>query len=84
MGSHENTLAAIFADPVSANIKWRNIESLLGSLGATITEGRGSRVRVSLNGQEAIFHRPHPNPDTDKGAVKALRRFLHDAGVTPP
>jgi hypothetical protein len=26
MGKHDKTLAAIFADPVSANIKWRDIE----------------------------------------------------------
>jgi hypothetical protein len=23
-----------------------------------------------------IFHRPHPSPDTDKGAVAAVRTFL--------
>jgi hypothetical protein len=81
MAKHKHTLAQIFTVPVPAGIKWRDIEALLRSLGATITEGRGSRVRVLLKGQEAIFHRPHPSPDTDKGVVRAVRRFLEDAGI---
>ena len=51
--------------------------------GAEISEGRGSRVRVELNGVLATFHRPHPQPVTDKGAVKSVRRFLANAGVLP-
>lgn len=37
----------------------------------------------SLNGVLATFHRPHPEPTTDKGAVKSVRRFLENAGVRP-
>jgi hypothetical protein len=83
MSGPKDTLVAIFRTPVSAGIKWRDIEVLLTNLGAEIAEGRGSRVRVSLNGQDAVFHRPHPSPDTDKGAVRAVRRFLESAGVEP-
>jgi hypothetical protein len=45
--------------------------------------GRGSRVRVLLNGRVATFHRPHPQKETDKGALVSARRFLTEAGVTP-
>ncbi len=76
------TLKQIFADPVQSNIGWKAIESLLDSLGATKTEGNGSRVRFHLNGARASFHRPH-EPDTDKGAVKSMRRFLITAGIEP-
>jgi hypothetical protein len=31
----------------------------------------------------ATFHRPHPSPNTDKGAVKSVRGFLKTIGVTP-
>lgn len=51
--------------------------------GAEISGGRGSRVRIALNGVFAVFHRPHPEPETDRGAVKAVRRFLENAGVRP-
>ncbi|HWE02714.1 MAG TPA: type II toxin-antitoxin system HicA family toxin [Tepidisphaeraceae bacterium] len=83
MGKRGNTLQAIFADPVRANIKWSEIESLLKHLGAEIGEGAGSRVRIALNGVRAVFHRPHPRKEADRGAVKSMRRFLTEAGVKP-
>ena len=78
---NKSTLAAIFEDPVRADILWTDIENLLYALGAEITEGRGSRVRVALRGVRAVFHRPHPRKETDKGSAKSVRRFLIAAGV---
>jgi len=74
---------AIFDDPVRSNIVWRDIEAMLVAAGAEISEGEGSRVRIALNGMRAVFHRPHPHKETDKGAVRSMRRFLTEAGVTP-
>ncbi len=82
-GRHRNTLQAVFADPVRANVLWADIEALFIAAGASISEGRGSRVRVSLNGVDAVFHRPHPTKETDRGALKSVRRFLREAGVKP-
>jgi hypothetical protein len=76
-----DTLKAIFEDPVRANINWRDVESMLEALGAEITEGRGSRVRMALNGVKAVFHEPHPQKETNKGAVRSLRAFLTAADV---
>lgn len=80
---HRKTLQAIFDDPVRANIVWKDVENLLIACGADISEGRGSRVRIVLNEVKAIFHRPHPRKETNKGAVVSMRRFLTEAGVTP-
>lgn len=80
---HRRTLASIFEDPVRANIGWRGIEAMLDAAGAEITKGEGSRVRIALNGVRAVFHRPHPEKETDKGAVRSMRRFLKEAGVNP-
>jgi hypothetical protein len=80
MGKHDKVLAAIFAEPTKANIKWHDIESLCKHLGAAIEEGRGSRVRMTLNEVRATFHRPHPQPNANKGAVEAVRVFLTEAG----
>ena len=71
----------IFKNPVQSDIEWTEIENLLKSLGANISEGNGSWVRIELNGERAVFHRPHPERVTDKGAVKSMRRFLDNAGV---
>ncbi|MBX9696524.1 MAG: type II toxin-antitoxin system HicA family toxin [Alphaproteobacteria bacterium] len=80
---HKRTLATIFSDPIQPGILWRDIEVMLQSLGSEISERKGSRVCISLNGVDAVFHRPHPRKETDKGAVAALRRFLKEAGVKP-
>lgn len=77
------TLKEIFKKPVPSDIKWGDVESLFENLGAEISEGNGSRVRIALNGVKAVFHRPHPKPDTDKGAVMSVRKFLENAEVKP-
>lgn len=53
------------------------------ALGAKVTERAGSRVSVVLFGEVRIFHRPHPSPDTDKGAVTDIRNWLKSHGVEP-
>lgn len=80
---HRYTLEAIFENPIRADVAWSDIETLLRALGAELTEGRGSRVRIVLNGARAVFHRPHPQKETDKGALRSMRRFLTEAGVEP-
>lgn len=80
---HQRTLEAIFARPVSANIQWRDIEALFRELGAEIEEWEGSRLEVFLFGEIRVFHRPHPRPDTDKGAVASIRAWLQSHGVQP-
>lgn len=78
---HTRTLQAIFSDPIQSGILWRDIETMLAALGAEISEKRGSRICISLNGVDAVFHRPHPRKETDKGAIGSIRRFLKEAGV---
>ncbi len=80
---HRATLQAIFKVPVQSNVKWSDIEVLFKNLDAEISEGSGSRVHVVLNGVKAVFHRPHPRKETDKGALVAVRLFLKNAGIQP-
>ena len=80
---HARTLADIFTNPVRADIRWSDVENLFRALGAEITQGSGSRVRISLNGRRMIFHEPHPQPTIVEDAVRSVRRFLLEAGVSP-
>jgi hypothetical protein len=80
---HQKTLEQIFSRPVSGNIKWSDIESLFQALGAKIKERDGSRIGVVLFGEIQVFHRPHLSPDTDKGAVSSVRKWLERNGVKP-
>jgi len=79
---HQGTLQAILSRPSRSDIKWADIESLLVALGAEIQERKGSRVAIVLNDIVAIFHRPHPRKEADKGSVASMRRFLKEAGIT--
>ena len=78
---HKKTMELVFKEPIQANILWTDIEGLFIALGAKLSQGSGSRVRVKLNNARAVFHRPHPQKITDKGAVNSVRRFLENAGV---
>ena len=73
----------IFTRPTSANIQWRDIEALFVELGAEVSEREGSRVAVVLFEEVRVFHRPHPSPTTDKGAVASIRKWLEQHGVEP-
>ncbi|UTC78566.1 type II toxin-antitoxin system HicA family toxin [Treponema sp. OMZ 799] len=78
---NKKTFENIYKKPIPSDIFWTDIEGLFISLGAEISEGAGSRIRVKLNNTRAVFHRPHPEKVTDKGAVNSVRRFLENAGV---
>jgi len=80
---HQITLSKIYSRPTSGTIKWSDIEVLFKELGAEVDEREGSRVSVSLFGVVRVFHRPHPSPDTDKGAIASIRKWFEENGVKP-
>lgn len=80
---HGHLLEAIFHDPVSANIHWREVESLLHHLGAEIGPLSGARLRVKLNGHEDTLHRLQGGSTLGRQEVKHLREFLAHGRVTP-
>jgi HicA toxin of bacterial toxin-antitoxin, len=79
---HEHLLRAVFHDPISGNIHWREVESLLKHLGADIEHLSGARIRVHLNGAEGILHRPHHGNTLDKSSIRHLRDYLARARMT--
>ena len=80
---HEHLIRAIFHDPISGNIQWREIESLLRHLGADVESLSGTRVRVKLNGHEGVLHRPHGGNALGRQDVQHLREYLAHARITP-
>ena len=79
----QRTLELSFSRPVSGSLPWRDIEALFQELGGDVSERVGSRVAVVLFGEVRAFHRPHPSPDTDKGAFASIRKWFEENGVTP-
>ncbi|MFZ5482902.1 MAG: type II toxin-antitoxin system HicA family toxin [Pseudomonadota bacterium] len=80
---HAKTLDLIYSRPVSGNVRWSDIEALFIELGGQVVEREGSRVLVRLFNDRRVFHRPHPEPTTDKGAVASIRKWLEENGVKP-
>ncbi|MFV1981851.1 MAG: type II toxin-antitoxin system HicA family toxin [Rhodothermia bacterium] len=78
---HRRTLISVFEHPTRADVRWDEVESLFSALGATLSEGRGSRVRVRLGDVRAVFHRPHASRTAGRGMVRSVRRLLVEAGV---
>ena len=77
------TLQAVFATPTNKTLAWEDIETLLLALGATLTEGNGSRVKFDLEGRTIAYHRPH-HPKTARAyQVEATRDFLTKLGIKP-
>ena len=68
---------------MSGNIHWRDVESLLHHLGATVEPLSGARLRVRLNGVEGILHRPHHSNVLDRQGIRYVREYLAHAGMKP-
>ena len=80
-GTPRKTLQKIFADPVSGNIEWARIESLLKAAGCRIVEGAGSAVTFELNERRMTLHRPHPGKEALRYRVLAVREFIVKTGI---
>jgi hypothetical protein len=78
---HRATLQKSFNHPVSHNIQWHDVLSLLQSVAAVIEEPN-SRYTVTLGPQTETFDVPQHH-DIDEQQVIDLRRMLRGAGITP-
>ncbi len=79
---HTQLIRSLFHDPPPHNLHWRDVESLLRHVGATVEPISGARVRVTLGRAEDVLHRPHGD-ELDRQSVLHVRAFLGRAGVTP-
>ncbi len=75
---HRNTLRQIFQHPVSHNIEWHAVVSLLEAIGSVEDHHDGS-VAVTLGSATEYFERP-ATKDIDAQTVVDLRRVLASAG----
>lgn len=79
MGKHDKTLQKIQQRPRPSNILWDDVEKMLINLGGVVKEGKGSAISITLAGQRAFFHRPHPGNKADKGAIETVLQLLKRA-----
>ncbi len=80
---HRKTLQAIFAKPTSPSLVFSDIEALLVALGGQVMEREGSRVKITLKGEQWRCHRPHPGKEAKRYQVEEIRELLERIGVHP-
>jgi hypothetical protein len=78
---HRKILHALFDHPISGNISFKDVEAVLGELGAVIDNRHGARVGVTLNGHTAVFH--HAQRALTKDDVVRIKKFITQCGVDP-
>jgi len=78
---HQATVEKIFNHPVSHNIQWHDVLSLLQSV-AAVSEEHDGRYTVTLGSETETFDAPRHH-DIDEQQVVDLRRMLRGAGITP-
>jgi hypothetical protein len=77
---HRRTAEAILSHPVSHNIEWRDVLSLLEAIGE-VTEEHNGKFKVDVGGETEMLHRPG-GKDIGEQMVVDLRRMLGAAGIT--
>jgi hypothetical protein len=77
---HRKTVERIFARPTSANIEWRQIESLLAAIGSV--ESDGGKLSVRVGSQPELVLEPH-GKEASIQTVLDLRHVLTRAGLAP-
>ena len=78
---HRNTLRQIFQHPVSHNIEWHAVTSLLDAIGSVEVHPDG-QVDVRVGSERAFLKHP-TGKDIDEQMVLDLRRMLSKAGYQP-
>jgi hypothetical protein len=78
---HRNTLRQLFQHPVSHNIEWRSVLSLLEAVGS-VEENRDGKAAITI-GSTTEFFDPPAHKDIDAQTVVDLRRLLSSAGYGP-
>jgi hypothetical protein len=75
---HRNTLRQIFQHPVSHNIEWHSVVSLLAAVGSVV-ENHDGTVAVTV-GSATEYFEPPAHKDIDTQTVVDLRRILSSVG----
>lgn len=73
---HRRTLERMRTVPTPTDIRWAEIESLLGALGVAAVERAGSRVQLVKGSESIVVHRPHPRPVTRRDTVRDIAKFI--------
>ena len=78
---HQRIFARFFDKPDRNDIDWDDFLSLPQYLGASIRQRGGSAHGIKLQGEYAVFHKPHPGHTIYPADLKRIRKFFSNAGI---
>ncbi len=78
---HRDTVEKIFSHPPNRNVEWREVVSLLETVGGVTHEHNG-KLRVTLGPETEVLPAPH-GKNVDIQILVDLRRMLKQAGFAP-
>jgi hypothetical protein len=81
-GSHQRTYDRIFQHPISHNLEWREVRSLMSELGQTEEESNGN-LKITRNGQTLMLHPSNKKDISEMKEIMSLRHFLERSESTP-
>jgi hypothetical protein len=79
-GSHRRTYDAIFQHPVSHNLNWNDVRSLLTAVADVAPEQNGN-LKVTRNGQTITLHPAHDKQVGETDELMQIRHFLQRSGA---
>ena len=79
----QRTYDRIFQHPISHNLEWREVHTLLGRLGH-LEDQHDGRVRVTRNGQMMVLSRPHHKDISEMHELMEIRHFIEKSNLPDP
>lgn len=76
LGIHRGTYDAVFRHPLSRNLAWRDVRSMLDALPDVVLEEREGTLKLSGHGRTLVLRRPPRKTMDDVQELMNLRRFL--------
>lgn len=82
MTQNNKTLAKMQREPTPADLRWDEVAGALASLGFEAQNNDGSRRRFlhPAYGLSINLHKPHPQPEMKRYAIRQLVDFLRNNG----
>jgi HicA toxin of bacterial toxin-antitoxin, len=78
---NKRALIAIFAKPTSASLVFSEFEALVKANGGEVIEREGSRVKITLQGEQMHCHRPDPGKEAKRYQVEEMRPLFERVGI---
>jgi hypothetical protein len=77
---HQTTYKAIFQHPITHNLQWHDVRSMLDSL-TEVTEEHNGNLKFTRHGEVLILHPPKHKDISDVKEVMQIRHFLERSSV---